>query len=128
MNDLALIAAGVAAAIHVFFFVLESIRFRRPDTWHRFNLRSQEEADLLAPLAFNQGFYNLFLAIGVAAGIVAVLIGEVTIGRTLIFFCCGSMALAGAVLVATDRRLIGSAVIQSLPPLAAIAFGVFLAA
>ena len=126
MNNLALIAAAVAAGIHVFFFVLESVRFRRPDTWHRFNLRSQEEADLLAPLAFNQGFYNLFLAVGVAVGIAAVVGGDVTVGRTLIFFCCASMAAAGAVLVVTDRRLIGSAMIQALPPLAAILAGLFM--
>jgi putative membrane protein len=126
VNNLALIAAAVAAGIHVFFFVLESVRFRRPDTWHRFNLRSQEEADLLAPLAFNQGFYNLFLAVGVVVGIVAIVGGDVTVGRTLIFFCCASMAAAGGVLVVTDRRLVGSAMIQALPPLAAILAGLFM--
>jgi putative membrane protein len=126
VNTLALIAAAIAAAIHVFFFVLESVRFKQPETWRRFNIESQRDAELLAPLAFNQGFYNLFLAIGVAVGILAVLGGSVTIGRALIFFGCGSMAAAGAVLVVTDRRLIGSAVIQSLPPLVAILAGLFL--
>jgi putative membrane protein len=120
VNPIALVAAGIAAAIHVFFFVLESLWFTRPETYRRFNVESQRDAELLRPLAFNQGFYNLFLAVGAAAGIAAVLLGRVDIGRTLVLFTCGSMALAGGVLVVTDRRLIGSAMIQSLAPLVAI--------
>jgi putative membrane protein len=120
MNPLALVAAGVAAGIHVFFFVLESLTFTKPETWRRFNVASQRDADLLGPLAFNQGFYNLFLAIGTAVGIVAAVTGHVDVGRPLIVFACASMALAGGVLVVTDRRLIGSAIIQSTPPLIAL--------
>ena len=126
MNPIALVAAGIAAAIHVFFFVLESLWFTRPETYRRFNVESQRDAELLRPLAFNQGFYNLFLAVGAAAGIVAVLLGRVEIGRTLVLFTCGSMALAGGVLVVTDRRLIGSAMIQSIAPLVAIAAALLL--
>jgi putative membrane protein len=100
--------------------VLESIRFRQPATWRRFNVESQRDADLLGPMAFNQGFYNLFLAIGAVAGIGAVAMGNTAIGRTLVLFTCGSMALAGVVLVVTDRRLIGSAFIQSTAPVVAI--------
>ncbi|MDP9484070.1 MAG: DUF1304 domain-containing protein [Chloroflexota bacterium] len=124
MNPLALAATAVAAGIHVFFFVLESIRFRQPATWRRFNIESQRDADLMGPMAFNQGFYNLFLAIGAVGGIAAVLLGRPEIGRTLIFFTCGSMALAGLVLVVTDRRLAGSALIQSTAPVVAILAGV----
>jgi len=120
VSPIALVAAGIAAAIHVFFFVLESLRFSRPETWRRFNVESQRDADLLRPMAFNQGFYNLFLAIGAVAGIGAVVMGNTEIGRTLVLFTCGSMALAGVVLVVTDRRLIGSAFIQSTAPVVAI--------
>lgn len=123
MNPIALVAAGVAAGIHVFFFVLESIRFRQPATWRRFNIESQRDADLMGPMAFNQGFYNLFLAVGAFAGIAAIVLGRAEIGRTLVFFTCGSMALAGLVLVVTDRRLAGSALIQSTAPAIAIITG-----
>ena len=123
MNPIALVAAGIASGIHVFFFVLESIRFRQPATWRRFNIESQRDADLMGPMAFNQGFYNLFLATGAAGGIAAVLLGHPEIGRTLVFFTCGSMALAGLVLVVTDRRLAGSALIQSTAPAIAILTG-----
>ena len=120
MNPIALAAASIAAAIHVFFFVLESLWFSRPETWRRFNVESQRDADLLRPMAFNQGFYNLFLAIGAVAGVAAVFLGYVEIGRTLILFVCASMALAGGVLVVTDRRLVGSALLQSTAPVIAI--------
>jgi putative membrane protein len=128
VSPIALAAAGIAAAIHVFFFVLESLRFRQPATWRRFNVESQRDADLLGPMAFNQGFYNLFLAVGAAGGIAMVLLGQLEIGRTLVFFTCGSMALAGLVLVVTDRRLAGSALIQSGAPVVAIVAGLFLSA
>jgi putative membrane protein len=123
VSQIALVAAGIAAAIHVFFFVLESVRFRQPATWRRFNIESQRDADLMGPMAFNQGFYNLFLAVGAGGGIAAVLLSHAEIGRTLVFFTCGSMVLAGLVLFVTDRRLAGSALIQSGAPAVAILAG-----
>jgi putative membrane protein len=120
VSPIAVVAACIAAAIHVFFWVLESLRFTRPETWRRFNVESQRDAELLRPMAFNQGFYNLFLAIGAVGGVAAAVLGHLEIARTLVLFTCGSMALAGLVLVVTDRRLIGSAFIQSTAPLVAI--------
>ena len=63
------VRASLAALLHIAFWVLESVRFRQPATWRRFGLASQEEADAVAPMAFNQGFYNLFLAAGALAGV-----------------------------------------------------------
>jgi len=54
------------------------------------------------------------------AGVIAVILVRVEVGRTLVLFTCGSMALAGGVLLLTDRRLARSAMIQSIPPLVAI--------
>ncbi|MEH3053286.1 MAG: DUF1304 domain-containing protein [Patulibacter minatonensis] len=65
-----LIFATLAALLHVFFWVLESLRWRQPATWKRFGAKSQEDADAIAPMAFNQGFYNLFLAAGTLIGVV----------------------------------------------------------
>ena len=64
MTALALIFASIAALLHVLFFKLESLDWRKPKTWKTFGLESQADADTTASLAFNQGFYNLFLAIG----------------------------------------------------------------
>jgi putative membrane protein len=115
-------AALLAAALHVLFFVLESVRFTQPETYRRFFVASQADAELLRPIFFNQGFYNLFLAIGAAAGVVALNTGHLEAGRALILFACGSMALAGIVLFVTDRRFLLSGLVQAVPPLVAIAF------
>lgn len=63
------ILAGIAALLHVFFFYLESIAWTKPSTWKTFGMKSQEEAETTKGLALNQGYYNLFLAIGVFVGI-----------------------------------------------------------
>ena len=120
MNLVGQAAALVAAALHVLFFVLESVRFTRPEVYRRFLVESQADAELLRPMAFNQGFYNLFLAIGAAGGVVAVHAGHAAAGRVLVLFACGSMALAGLVLLATDRRFLRSALIQAIPALVAV--------
>ena len=64
MSALAQVFVGLAALLHVLFFVMESVLFMRPDVHRRFGLRTREEAELVRPMAYNQGFYNLFLAIG----------------------------------------------------------------
>ena len=56
MNAIGQAAALVAAAIHVLFFVLESVRFSQPATYRRFFVRSPADAELLRPIFFNQGF------------------------------------------------------------------------
>lgn len=62
MPIISLVLAGLAGLLHVLFFVLESLRFSQPSVWRRFGASTQAEADAIRPMAFNQGFYNLFLA------------------------------------------------------------------
>ena len=114
--------AVIAALFHVLFFYLESVTFSRPSTWRRFRVRSQADADLLRPMAFNQGFYNLFLAIGAIGGVVAANIGYVQAGRALVLLGCGSMLAAGLVLILSDRRFLRSGLIQAVPPAIALVF------
>jgi putative membrane protein len=96
MSPIAQAATLVAAAIHVLFFVMESATFTKPETYGRFFVASQGDAEILRPWAFNQGFYNLFLAVGAVAGVVAVNAGQIEAGRALVLFACGSMAAAGS--------------------------------
>src|SRR5690349_18706082 len=105
MTAVALIFAGIAALLHVLFFKLESISWRQPKTWKTFGLASQADADTTASLAYNQGFYNLFLAIGALTGVglIAFCDTKDTIGWTLIVFACGSMLAASLVLISTGR-------------------------
>lgn len=120
MTTVALIFAGLAAALHVFIWTMESLTWKQPKTWKRFGLESQADAETTAPLAFNQGFYNLFLAIGAAVGIVCVAKDCDTVGWTLIIFSCGSMLAAALVLVSTGRQYAQAAVTQGLFPLIAV--------
>ena len=115
MNVVGQVAAGVAALVHVLFFALESVWFSRPAVYKRF-LVAPQEVEAVRPMAFNQGFYNLFLAVGVVGGLIAASTGSPTVGRTLILFACGCMALAGVVLISTDRRFARAALVQILPP------------
>lgn len=120
---LATVLGAVAAVVHVYFFVLESIRWRAPRVWRRFGVADQAAADTVRPMAYNQGFYNLFLALGATLGLVLFWAGgtdsaaEVA-GRTLALFTLGSMAAAALVLLTTNRRFAAAAAIQGAAPLA----------
>ncbi len=116
-------AALVAALIHVWFFLLESVLFKRPDVWRRFGLESSEQATVVRPMAFNQGFYNLFLAIGIAFGLVLIASGNAGAGRPIVLFACACMVGAGLVLVASSRRFLPAALLQLGPPLVALVVG-----
>ena len=118
---LALVAAVVAALIHIWFFVMESLWFMRPAVWLRFGITSEADASIVRSWAYNQGFYNLFLAIGVGVGLALVVSGSVESGRTLLLFACGSMVAAGVVLYLHNPRFLRAAAVQALPPLIAVA-------
>jgi len=111
------IFAVLAAVLHVVFFVFESVLWSKPAVYRRFGIASQEQADTIGAMAYNQGFYNLALAIGVLVGVVlAGLDGDqVVIGKTLMIFGTGCMAVAGAVLASTGRNYLRAAAIQFVP-------------
>jgi putative membrane protein len=120
MNPLAQLAAVVAAVIHVYFFLLESIWFMEPRVWAQFGLTSEQEARTVRSFAYNQGFYNLFLAVGTLLGLVLMAIGSIDAGRAIVVFVCASMIAAGAVLYAHNHAFLRAAAIQAGPPLLAI--------
>jgi putative membrane protein len=114
-----LVLAALAAAIHVYIFVLESIAWSGPAARRTFGT-TDATVEVTKPLAFNQGFYNLFLAIAVVLGIVVTSAGEQAVGATLVFTGTGSMVAAGLVLLLSDRAKARAALIQLTPPLLAI--------
>ncbi len=134
MPLVAQILAVLAALIHVFFFYLESIAWTKPSTWKTFGLGSQEEAEITKGLALNQGYYNLFLAIGVIVGVVLHTVGENTTlalidnahsfywGEAAIVFGLACMVGAALVLLISSKgKMARGAAIQGLLPLAALA-------
>jgi putative membrane protein len=117
----ALIAAGLAAGLHALFFVMESVLFARPAVWRVFGVPSQRDADTIRMWALNQGFYNLFLALGTVAGIVAVALDHWAVGVALIAFGAAAMVAAGVVLrAAGGPRFLRAAAIQAVPPAVAL--------
>lgn len=117
-----LVLAALAALLHVYIFWLESLAWEGPAARRIFGIRSDEEAALTRPLAFNQGFYNLFLAVEVALGIGLRAAGHDTVGATLVLTGVGSMAAAAAVLLLSSREHRRAALSQgTLPALAILA-------
>jgi len=117
----ACVLALLAAALHVAIFVLESVLFRRPGVHARFATRPDDVA-AVAPWAYNQGFYNLFLAVGAGVGAVLALGGggSSTVGLALVLLACGSMLAAALVLGLSDRRMLPAAAAQGTVPLLAV--------
>ncbi len=113
--------ALAAAVLHVVIFVMEAVLFRRPDVHRRFRTQPQD-VETVAPWAYNQGFYNLFLAVGAGVGAALVLAeGSRPSGLALVLLACGSMLAAAVVLVASDRRMARAAATQGTVPLRAVA-------
>ena len=119
MLTVGLVLAGLAAALHVYIFFLESLAWTRPSTRAVFGT-SADEAEATRELAFNQGFYNLFLAVVTAVGIVIAAAGPDDVGSALVLAGTGSMAAAAAVLVLGNRARAAAAVKQGLVPLVAV--------
>jgi putative membrane protein len=120
VHPIAIAAAVVAALVHAWFFAMESLWFMRPTVWRRFGLASEADASVVRSWAYNQGFYNLFLAVGVAIGLALVGVGDPVAGRAIVLFACGSMIAAGVVLYLHNPAFLRAAAIQVLPPLVAV--------
>ncbi|MCW2779881.1 MAG: hypothetical protein JWR35_330 [Marmoricola sp.] len=118
MLTVALVFAGLAALLHVYIFVLESLQWETPATRRAFGT-SPEEAAITKPLAYNQGFYNLFLAIGTAVGI-AISGSNRDAGLALVTFATGSMLTAALVLGSSDRSKLRAAFTQGTIPALAL--------
>lgn len=116
-----LVFAALAAVLHVYIFAMESLWWTAPRTRAMFGTTA-EDAETTQLLAFNQGFYNLFLAVVSGVGITAVVIGHRAVGAALVFAGVGSMAAAAVVLVLSARDKARAALIQGLFPLIAIVF------
>lgn len=115
MVTAALVFAGLAAVLHVYIFVMESLTWTSPRTRATFGT-TQEEAETTKLLAFNQGFYNLFLAIVTGIGIAMVVTGHRSVGAALVLAGVGSMGAAALVLLVSARDKARAAMTQGAFP------------
>jgi putative membrane protein len=114
-----LIFAALAALLHVYIWVMESFLWTSPRTRAAFGT-GEEEAQTTKLLAFNQGFYNLFLAMVTAVGVIAVCLDHTAVGSALIFAGAGSMVLAALVLLVSSPDKARAAITQGTFALLAV--------
>ena len=114
-----MIAAFLAAALHVFIFYIESFAW----TTRALSVfgMDRESAEATKEMAFNQGFYNLFLAIEAFAGMTVYFLASRPVGLTLVLFGVGSMLAAALLLFVTSPNKRSSAIKQGFLPLIAVA-------
>lgn len=110
----------IPALIHIYIFVLESLLWGRKRTNKIFGVRPEDVA-ATKPLAFNQGFYNLFLAIAILLGL-HLYNAEMTqaMGSTLVIYALASIFVAGLVLLISKPKLWRGAMLQMIPALVAV--------
>ncbi|SFN75479.1 DUF1304 domain-containing protein [Mycetocola miduiensis] len=120
MTILITIAATLSAAIHVLIFYWESLAWTRPAVWKRFGLLSAEDAETTKVFAYNQGFYNLFLAIGALIGSILYGLGATDAGFALGLFSVSCMFAAAIVLLTSGPGRLRAAAVQGVFPLLTI--------
>lgn len=119
MLILGMISAFLAAALHVVIFYIESFAW----TTRALSVfgMDRESAEATKEMAFNQGFYNLFLAIEAFAGMTVYFLASRPVGLTLVLFGVGSMLAAALLLFVTSPNKRSSAIKQGFLPLIAVA-------
>lgn len=94
------IFAMLAGLLHVYIFVMESFLWTSRSTRETFSMGA-DEAEQTKEMAFNQGFYNLFLAIMSSGGAIVLWCGVTVVGVTLMTAGSASMFCAALVLLCT---------------------------
>ena len=117
MLTVALVLAGLAALVHVWIFWLEALVF--PTVGRRTFGVGAADAAVMQPWAYNQGFYNLFLAIGTGVGL-ALVDAKRDAALALVVFGTASMVAAALVLVTSDHTKARGALVQGLLPALAL--------
>lgn len=115
-----LVLAGLAALIHVYIFYLESIVWTSDRARAVFGTGTRAEAEAMKDLAFNQGFYNLFLAVVTLLGIAVTAVGSATVGLTMVAVGTGCMVAAGLVLLISSPAKASAALKQLTAPALAL--------
>ena len=110
-----LLVALLAGVVHVLIFCMESLWWTSPKVRARFR-QTSEQAEATRLFAFNQGFYNLFLAVGTFSGLALVLMGHPGSGLTLVRWNCLFMLGAAIVLAASAPQMRRGALIQGAAP------------
>ncbi|MHA2788636.1 DUF1304 family protein [Corynebacterium sp. S7] len=127
------IFALITGLIHVVVFTWESLFIDKPFVRDKiFSVRASD-VPAIRLWTFGLGFYNLFLGLGLFAGVIMWAMGYEVVGKTLVAYISLVLLLCGIVLFIGDRLGYGNkkgdnisgAFSQAVPPavtLAAMAF------
>ncbi|MFI9363858.1 DUF1304 domain-containing protein [Kitasatospora sp. NPDC053057] len=114
MNAVSQVFAMLAAAIHLVVWPLESYLYGHPRV--RYLLTgSTADAPEVRLWRFNVGFYNLFLALGLVAGLVLLHTGHAGSGRPVILYIAAFMVAGGTALFISEPKLWRGALGQAVP-------------
>lgn len=120
MNIITKLFVALAGLLHVGFFVMESILFNNEKVYSRFQLATAEQAAIVDPFIYNQGWYNLFLAFAAFTGILLAGKWIKNVGETLAVYACLSMLGAALVLFFSVPDMQRAAFVQGTFPLLAL--------
>ena len=98
MTFIALVFIALAALLHVYIFYLEAFAWDGVQARSVFGSASAEELETTRFMAYNQGVYNLMLAVVAGIGIVLWITGNHDVGAALMFAGAGSMIVAALAL------------------------------
>lgn len=113
-----IIFAFLAIALHIFIFYLESFAWETK-ALSVFGMNA-EDAGHTKEMAFNQGFYNLFLALIALVGAVLFFAGNAPTGIALMLAGVGSMLAAAVLLFVTSPDKRAAAIKQGVFPLISV--------
>ena len=117
MFILVAVLAALASVLHVYIFYMESLAWTGPAARRTFGPATDAEVTATRALAYNQGFYNLFLAITSVIGIVFLFASDSAVGPALVLVGTGSMLAAALVLFVSDASKRRAAITQGTLPL-----------
>ena len=126
LSKTAIIFVVLTAIFHVLFFVAESILWLQPYIYENFLSQAGQfevdintQAKIMETVFFNQGFYNLFLALGLLYGLFTFHKSRSKEAQFLIKYIC--LYCVGAALVLFfSAGAIKGAIVQGIPPLVAL--------
>ncbi len=127
MNLVVLIFTVITILIHIAVFIGESMFWLEPVIYKQAVMKidlitdvsSYEQARILEVLFFNQGFYNLFVALGGVVGVILYKTGKTQAGLALVSNTC-FFAFGAALVLASSTTAYPAALIQGVPPALAI--------
>lgn len=118
---MAILFAALVALVHVYAFYLEAIAWGRASTNRVYHVSVQQAAEVRV-MAFNLGFYNLFIAMAVLVGFALTLSHRDIEGHVLLDYAAVSGLLAGLVLYFSHPQMRRAAMVQALPGIGYLGF------